>query len=45
MLPKTCAYVENLDGQNKWMYFFIEDDNLLEKYNNIWDKVSSDIKK
>ena len=25
------------DGQTKWMYFLIEDDNLLEKYNAIWD--------
>ena len=25
--------------------FFIEDDDLLEKYNIIWDKVSADIKK
>ena len=25
--------------------FFIEDDNLLKKYNTIWDKVSADIKK
>ena len=25
--------------------FFIEDDNLLEKYNIIWDKVSADVKK
>ena len=27
------------------MYFLIEDDNLLEKYNAIWDKVSAHIKK
>ena len=27
------------------MYFKIEDDDLLEKYNTIWDKVSADIKK
>ena len=25
--------------------FLIEDDGLLKKYNNIWDKVSADIKK
>ena len=25
------------------MYFLIEDDDLLEKYNTIWDKVSADI--
>ena len=27
------------------MYFSVEDDDLLEKYNTIWDKVSADIKK
>ena len=45
MLPKTSAYVKSYDGQTKSMYFFIEDDDLLEKYNSIQDKVSSDIKK
>ena len=32
-------------GQTKWIYFLIEDDDLLEKYNTIWDKVSTGIKK
>ena len=27
------------------MHFLIEGDDLLEKFNNIWDKVSADIKK
>ena len=45
MLPKTSAYVKGYGGQTKWMYFLIEDDDLLEKYNTIWDKVSADIKK
>ena len=44
-LPKTSAYVTNYDGQTKWMYFLIEDDDLLEKYDTIWDKVSSNTKK
>ena len=43
MLPKTSAYVKSYDGQTKWMYFFIEDDDLLEKYNTILDKVSADL--
>ena len=30
--------------QTKWMYFSIEDDDLLEKYNTIWNKVSADVK-
>ena len=45
MLPKTCAYVKNDDGQTKWIYFLTEDDGLLEKYDTIWYKVSADIKK
>ena len=27
------------------MYFLIEDDDLLEKYNTIWDKFSAEMKK
>ena len=27
------------------MHFLIEDDDLLKKYDTIWDKVSADIKK
>ena len=49
MLPKTRAYVwlqkRGYDGQTEWIYFLIEDDDLLEKYDSIWDKVSADIKK
>ena len=44
-LPKTRAYLKRYDGQTKWMYFLIEGDELLEKYNTIWDKVSAYIKK
>ena len=28
MLPKTSAYVKSYDGQTKWMYFLIEDDDV-----------------
>ena len=45
MLPKTSTYVKSCDGQRKWMYFLTEDDDLLEKYDTIWDKVSAGIKK
>ena len=44
MLPKTSIYVKSYDGQTRWIYFLIEDDDLLKKYNTIWDKVSADIK-
>ena len=39
MVPKTSAYVKRFDRQTKWMYFLIENDDLLKKYNIIWDKV------
>ena len=45
MLPKTRAHVKRYDGQTKWMYFVIEHDGLIEKYNAIWDKVSANIKR
>ena len=43
--PKTSSHVKGYDVQTKWVYSLIEDDDLLEKYNTIWDKVSADIKK
>ena len=44
MYPKMSAYVKCYDKQTKCMYFLIEDDDLLEKYNTIWEKVSTNIK-
>ena len=44
-LPKRSAYVKSYDERTRWMYFLIEDDEFLEKYNTIWDKFSVDIKK
>ena len=38
------AFAKSRDGQTKWMCFLIEDDELLEKYNTICDKASTDIK-
>ena len=32
-------------GETKYMSFLIKDDELLEKYNKIWKKVSNSIKK
>ena len=42
MLPKIRACVKSYDGETKQMF---EDDDLIKKYNTIWDKVSADIKK
>ena len=39
MLPKTSAFVKVYDAQTKWMYFLIKDDDFLQTYNTIWDKV------
>ena len=45
MLPKTSTYVKSYIRQTKWMSFLTEDDDLLEQYNTIWNKVSAGIKK
>ena len=45
MLPKINTYVKIYDGQTKWIYFLNEDDDLLENYNTVCDKVMADIKK
>ena len=45
IFPKTSSYGKTFDGQTKRMYFLIEVDDLLEKYNTIWDKIIADIKK
>ena len=44
MVPKTSANVRFYDNQRKWKYFSIEDGDLLEKYNIIWDKFIVDIR-
>ena len=45
MLPKTSAYVKNYSEQTKQKYFLTEDNDLLEEYHTIWDKVSDDMEK
>ena len=45
VLPKVKVHVKSYNGQTKWMPFLIENNDLLEKYNTIWNKVSTDIKK
>ena len=41
MLPKTGVYVKLYDRETKWAHFFSEDDDLVEKYNTIWDSQCS----
>ena len=38
------AYRENFD-ETKYISFLIKDDKLLEKYNEIWEKVKNSLKK
>ena len=44
MLPKVSAYKRDFD-EAKYMCFWIKFNELLEKYNEMWDKVSKVIKK
>ena len=39
ILPKTSRYIKSYDVQTKLMYFLIEDDDLLKKYNTVWNKI------
>ena len=45
MLPKTRVYLKIYNEQTKWKQFLIKDEDLLEKYKVILDKVSVDIYK
>ena len=46
ILLKTGSYVKRYDGGAfKWMYFLIDDEELLKKYNDIWNKVCNSMKK
>ena len=42
--PKMSAYRSDFD-EIKYASFLIKNDELLEKHNEIWDKVSNTIKK
>ena len=41
---KTSAYVKGYDGETKWVYFLIENNEYLKNYNDIWNKVTTSIK-
>ena len=42
MLPKASAYFKSYHCQTKRMYFLIANDDLLQKYNTVLDKVGPD---
>ena len=43
-LPKITAYRKDFD-ETKFMSFLIKDDELLEKYKEIWEKVKDSLKR
>ena len=45
ILQKMNAYVKSSDDETKWMHFLIEDDKLLNKYNDNWKKITNSRKK
>ena len=42
---KLAHIAKNLFDETKYMFFLIRDHELLEKYNEIWEKVKNGIKK
>ena len=43
-LPKMTEYRKVFD-ETKYIYFLIKDDELLEQYNEIWEKLKNSLKK
>ena len=43
-LPKMTEYRKDFD-ETKYIYFLIKDDELLEQYNEIWEKLKNSFKK
>ena len=37
--------MKRYDGETTWVFHLIEDDELVETYTNIWNRVSNSIKK
>ena len=39
ILPQMSGYIKYFENGGKNMYFMIKNDDVLDKYNNIWDKI------
>ena len=39
ILPQTTGYIKYFENRGKNMSFVIKDDDVLDKYNEIWDKI------
>ena len=43
VLPHMSGYIKYFENGGKNMSFVIKDDNVLDKYNKIWDKIKTDL--
>ena len=43
ILPQMSGYIKYFENGGKNMYFVIKDDNVLDKYNEIWDKIKMEL--
>ena len=43
ILPQMNGYIKYFENGSKNMSFFIKDDDVLNKYNQIWDKIKEKI--
>ena len=39
ILPQTCGYIKYFENGSKNTSFMVKDDDVLHKYNEIWDKI------
>ena len=39
ILPQMSGYIKYFENSGKNMSFMVKDDNVLDKYNKIWDKI------
>ena len=41
ILPQMTGYIKYFENGGKNMSFMVKDDNVLDKYNKIWDKIKN----
>ena len=43
VLPQMNGYIKYFENGDKSMSFVVRDDDVLDKYNKIWDKIKTDL--
>ena len=43
ILPQICGYIKYFENGGKNISFLIKDDDLLDKYNEIWNKIKKEL--